>query len=123
MSIQSTTFTAASPPARSDTSPAQASATPAQACAAPAQACAAPAQACASTEAAAVIQDELSAIAEAEVAATETDSNPWAVAEAEERHNEADDLVAELKIKLNSELEQTEAAADCQPESTKLTTL
>ena len=102
MSIQSTTFTAASPPAGD---------------------AATPAQACASTEAAAVIQDELSAIAEAEVAATETDSNPWAVAEDEERHHEADDLVAELKIKLNSELEQTEAAADCQPESTKLTTL
>ena len=103
MSIQSTTFTAASPPARADTTPAQA--------------CTSPAQACASTEAAAVIQDELSAIAEAEVAATETDSNPWAVAEAEERHHEADDLVAELKIKLNSELEQTEAAADCQHQS------
>ena len=96
MSIQSTTFTAASPPARADTTPAQA---------------------CASTEAAAVIQDELSAIAEAEVAATETDSNPWAVAEDEERHHEADDLVAELKIKLNSELQQTEAAADCQHQS------
>ena len=116
MSIQSTTFTAASPPAGADTTPALASATPAQACASPAQACA-------STEAAAVIQDELSAIADAEVAATEIDSNPWAVAEAEERHHEADDLVAELKIKLNSELQQTEAAADCQPESTKLTTL
>ena len=110
MSIQSTTFTAASPPARAD-------ATPALASAAPAQACASPAQACASTEAAAVIQDELSAIAEAEVAATETDSSPWAVAEDEERHHEAADLVAELKIKLNSELEQTEAAADCQHQS------
>ena len=103
MSIQSTTFTAASPPAGADTTPALASA--------------APAQACASTEAAAVIQDELSAIAEAEVAATETDSSPWAVAEDEERHHEADDLVAELKIKLNSELQQTEAAADCQHQS------
>ena len=103
MSTQSTTFTAASPPARADTTPALASATPALACA--------------STEAAAVIQDELSAIAEAEVAATETDSSPWAVAEDEERHHEADDLVAELKIKLNSELEQTEAAADCQHQS------
>ena len=110
MSIQSTTFTAASPPARADTAPALASATPALASAAPAQACA-------STEAAAVIQDELSAIAEAEVAATETDSSPWAVAEDEERHHEADDLVAELKIKLNSELQQTEAAADCQHHS------
>ena len=103
MSIQSTTFTAASPPARADTTPALASATPALACA--------------STEAAAVIQDELSAIADAEVAATETDSSPWAVAEDEERHHEAADLVAELKIKLNSELEQTEAAADCQHQS------
>ena len=117
MSIQSTTFTAASPPARADTTPALASATPALASASPAQACAAPAQACASSEAAAVIQDELSAIAEAEVAATETDSSPWAVAEDEERHHEADDLVAELKIKLNSELQQTEAAADCQHQS------
>ena len=60
----------------------------------PAEGYATPAQGCAATQAAAVIQDEISAVAEAEVAATETDSNPWAVAEDEERHHEADDLVA-----------------------------
>lgn len=78
-----------------------------------------PARAHASSEAVAVIKDEISAIADAKVAATETDSNPWAVAEAEERHHEADELVAELKIKLKSELEQSAAAADCPPESAK----
>lgn len=82
-----------------------------------------PARACASTEAAAVIQDEIIAIAEADVAATETDSNPWAVAEDEERHHEADELVAELKIQLKSELEQPGPSADRNPELRKHTML
>lgn len=75
------------------------------------------AQACASTEAVAVIQDEIRAIADAKIAATETDSNPWAVAEDEERRHEADDLVAELKIQLKAELEQPDPVADCYSES------
>ena len=86
----------------------------------PAEGYASPALTCAATQAAAVIQDEISAIAEAEVAATETNSNPWAVAEDEERHHEADDLVAELKVQLKSELEQPDPAAACHPELTRL---
>ena len=81
------------------------------------------AQSCASTEAAAVIQDEISAIADAEVAATETDNNPWAVAEDEERHHEADDLVAELKVQLKAELDQPKPAADCYSASRKIAML
>lgn len=55
-----------------------------------------------STEAASpgAISDELKAIAEAQVADTETDVNPWAVAEDEERHHEAEDRVAELETQL-----------------------
>ncbi|MEO7254682.1 MAG: PRC-barrel domain-containing protein [Casimicrobium sp.] len=59
-------------------------------------------------QAIAAIKDEISAIVEADVAATETDSSPWAVAEDEERHHEAEDLVAELKIQLQSKIEQPE---------------
>ena len=77
------------------------------------------AQSCASTEAAAVIQDEISAIADAKVAATETNSNPWAVAEDEERHHEADDLVSELKVQLKAELNQAKLAADCRSAPSK----
>ena len=46
------------------------------------------------------IHDEISAISDAQVADTETDGNPWAVAEDEERHHEAEDRVAELETQL-----------------------
>ena len=72
-----------------------------------------------SLRAATEIRAELSAIAEAAVVKTEIDGNPWAVAEDEERHHEADDLVAELKTQLKSELEQPEPASDIQPELRK----
>lgn len=67
-----------------------------------------------------MILSEISAIAEAEVAATETDSNPWAVAEDEERHHEADDLVAERKIQLKSAREHPEPAVKCQSDPSKI---
>ena len=59
------------------------------------------------------ISEEISAIAEAQVADTETDVNPWAVAEDEERHHEAEDRVAELEIQLEVVLLE-QAAADAE---------
>ena len=94
--------------------------TPSTAAPLPAQACATPSEPSATMEVAAVILSEISAIAEAEVAATETDSTPWAVAEDEERHHEADDLVAELKIQLKSAREHPEPAVKCQSDPSKI---
>lgn len=59
------------------------------------------------------ISEEISAIAEAQVADTKTDVNPWAVAEDEERNHEAEDRVAELEIQLEVALLE-QAAPDAE---------
>lgn len=63
---------------------------------------------------------EISAIDAAQVAQTQTDVNPWAVAEDEERRHEDEDRIVDLKIQLKAELSQPKPIT-ARPEDVKKT--